>query len=278
MIKCTICCSDLKTTTDDEVYHCIQCDHYQYFGNNKLEIFDHPKLSKSLESLRKKQSKKIVNKFKILYPSLDNLTAIEVGAGKGYLIKELKKVITKCYALDIDITYKNELEDYGIKFKQGNLDDKNNFNNIDVVLGSHVFEHLIDPNKFLSDICLYKIKFLILFIPNSRGFIFSFGKLLNKLKISLLWERLFQKNSNSPHYHYFSEKSLTKIAKKNNFRVIASLNLNMVNYTPNFKRISTTESLIISIASSVVLSFLEIMNKVFRVSDSKVYYLKKINE
>ena len=49
MIKCTICCSNLKTTSDNEVYYCIQCDHYQYIGNNKLEIFDHPKLSKSLE-------------------------------------------------------------------------------------------------------------------------------------------------------------------------------------------------------------------------------------
>tara|TARA_B100001057_G_C22846445_1_gene949245 strand:- start:103 stop:939 length:837 start_codon:yes stop_codon:yes gene_type:complete len=278
MIKCTICCSNLKTTSDDEVYYCIQCDHYQYIGNNKLEIFDHPKLSKSLESLRKNQSKKIVNKFKIIYPSLNNLTAIEVGAGKGYLIKEFKKVITKCYALDMDTTYKNELEDYGIKFKEGNLDDKNNFNNIDIVIGSHVFEHLVDPNKFLNDVDLYNIKFLILFIPNSRGFIFSFGKVLNKLGISLLWERLFQKNSNSPHYHYFSKKSMTKIAEKNNFKIVASLNLNMVNYIPNFKRVSATESFIISIASSVVLSFLELMNKIFRVSDSKVYYLKRINE
>ena len=278
MIKCTICCSNLKTTGDDEVYYCIQCDHYQYIGNNKLEIFDHPKLSKSLESLRKNQSKKIVNKFKIIYPSLNNLTAIEVGAGKGYLIKEFKKVVAKCYALDMDTTYKNELEDYGIKFKEGNLDDKNNFNNIDIVIGSHVFEHLVDPNKFLNDVDLYNIKFLILFIPNSRGFIFSFGKAINNLGISLLWERLFQKNSNSPHYHYFSKKSMTKIAEKNNFKIVASLNLNMVNYIPNFKRVSATESLIISIASSVVLSFLELMNKIFRVSDSKVYYLKRINE
>ena len=193
MIKCTICCSNLKTTGDDEVYYCIQCDHYQYIGNNKLEIFDHPKLSKSLESLRKNQSKKIVNKFKIIYPSLNNLTAIEVGAGKGYLIKEFKKVVAKCYALDMDTTYKNELEDYGIKFREGNLDDKNNFNNIDIVIGSHVFEHLVDPNKFLNDVDLYNIKFLILFIPNSRGFIFSFGKAINNLGISLLWERLFQK-------------------------------------------------------------------------------------
>lgn len=71
---------------------------------------------------------------------------------------------------------------------------------------------------------------------------------------------------------------MTKIAEKNNFKIVASLNLNMVNYIPNFKRVSATESLIISIASSVVLSFLELMNKIFRVSDSKVYYLKRINE
>lgn len=278
MNKCIVCCSNLRNTTDNEVYYCNLCNHYQYFGNNKLKIYDHPKLSKSLESLRKKQSKKIVSNLKKLYPSsMNNLTAIEVGAGKGFLIKEVKKIITYCYALDFDTTYKIELESHDIKFKLGNLDEKNNFNNIDFVFGSHVFEHLINPNKFLNDIYLYDVKFLILFIPNSSGCIFSFGKALNKLGITMLWDRLFQKNSNSPHYHYFSEKSLEKIAENNNFRVIDSLNINMVNYIPNFKRVNASEKLMISIISSMILSILEIMNKLLKTSDSKVYYLQRIN-
>ena len=147
MNKCAVCCLELKKTVDKDIYYCNECDHYQYFGNNKPNIFDHPKLSKSLESLRKKQAKKIVNGLSTLYPSsLRSLIAIEVGAGTGYLIKEVKKVIEKCYALDMDDTYKNELESHGIQFKLGNLDDNNNFKEVDVVFGSHVFEHLVNPN------------------------------------------------------------------------------------------------------------------------------------
>lgn len=273
MKKCLICGSKTLTIIDDDVHQCLHCNHYQYFGSDKIKLFDHTELSKSLNSLRKKQSEKIVKKLKRLYPSLNNLTALEVGAGKGYLIKEVKKLIKNCYALDMDITYKEELEDHGIKFIHGNLENENNFNNIDIILGSHVFEHLINPNKFLNDINLYNIKFIVLFIPNSDGWIFSFGKMLNKLGISLLWERLFQKNSNSPHYHYFSENSFSKIAEKNNFKIVASLDLNMVNYIPNFRRLNATEPLLISLVSSVVLSILELMNKIFKISDSKAYFL-----
>jgi ubiquinone/menaquinone biosynthesis C-methylase UbiE len=276
--KCLICYSKVIKTTDEEVVFCERCNHYQYSGSSESKIFDHPELSKSLESLRKKQSKKIVKRLKKLYPSsLHNLIALEVGAGKGFLIRELLDSVSKCYALDMDETYKSDLESCGIEFKTSNLDNQSHFNNVDIILGSHVFEHLKDPNKFLKSVNLNNVTKVIIFVPNSSGWIFSFGKALNKLGISLLWERLFQKNSNSPHYHYFSENSFKRVVENNNFKIIDSFNINMVDYFPNFKRITVTENLIISIISSIALSFLEILNRVFKVCDSKVYYLEKNN-
>ncbi len=278
MNKCLVCYSKVIKTTDKEVFFCDRCNHYQYSGSDELEIFNHPELSKSLESLRKKQSKKIVKRLKKLYPSsLHNLIALEVGAGKGFLIREVKDSVSKCYALDMDETYKSYLESYGIEFRTSNLDNQGNFNNVDIILCSHVFEHLKDPNKFLERVNLNNVEKVIIFVPNSGGWIFLFGKALNKLGMSLLWDRLFQKNSNSPHYHYFSENSFKRVVENNNFKVIDSFNINMVDYFPNFKRISVTENLIISIISSTALSFLEILNRVFRVCDSKVYYLEKNN-
>lgn len=277
MRVCTVCLLEFKKVVDDDVYYCFDCDHYQYFRNDTSNKFDHPKLSQALVSLREKQSKLIVNELsKLLSSNLNSLTAVEVGAGKGYLIKEVKKKITKCYALDVDETYKNELESLGIEFKLGNLDNKNNFEDVDIVFGSHVFEHLVEPSQFLSDLDLPNIKFVVLFIPNSKGLIFLFGRFLNKIRVSLLWDRLFQKHSNSPHYHYFSEKSFTKFVEKNNFKLVSSLNLNMVNYIPNFKRVNATESLVISIISSIFLSFLEILNRVFNICDSKAYFLQRV--
>ena len=35
-----------------------------------------------------------------------------------------------------------------VSSSEKDLDDKNNFNNIDIVIGSHVFEHLVDPINF----------------------------------------------------------------------------------------------------------------------------------
>lgn len=49
----------------------------------------------------------------------------------------------------------------------------------------------------------------------------------------------------------------------------------MVNYIPNFRRVVATEGLIMAFLSSIFLSFLEILNKLFNVCDSKVYYLKR---
>ena len=79
------------------------------------------------------------------------------------------------------------MESLGIEFKLGNLDNKNNFEDVDIVFGSHVFEHLVEPSQFLSDLDLPNIKFVVLFIPNSKGLIFLFGRFLNKIRVSLLW-------------------------------------------------------------------------------------------
>lgn len=276
MNNCQICYTKVTSTSDKEVFFCNKCNHYQYYGINELKTFDHPELSDSLDSIRKKQSKKIVRRLKKLYPSsLQNSIALEVGAGKGFLIREIKDSVAKCYALDLDETYKSFLESYNIEFKKSNLDYQSNFNNVDIILCSHVFEHLENPNKFLKSLYLNNIKKVIIFVPNSSGYIFAFGKALNKLGVSLLWDRLFQKNSNSPHYHYFSETSIKKVADINSYKVIDSFNINMVDYIPNFKRISVTENFIISIFSSMILSLLEMLNRVFGVCDSKVYYLEK---
>ena len=92
---------EFKKVVDDDVYYCFDCDHYQYFRNDTSNKFDHPKLSQALVSLREKQSKLIVNELsKLLSSNLNSLTAVEVGAGKGYLIKgekeNYKMLCTRC--------------------------------------------------------------------------------------------------------------------------------------------------------------------------------------
>lgn len=268
--NCVICKSKFLPTVDIEVFFCLNCQHYQYFGEKNKFNYNHKLLSESLSNLRIKNAKKIVKKLKNLF---EYSYVLEVGAGKGYLINQIKKLSPNVYALDYDETFKSELNNLNIGFIKANLEQFSNFENYSTIVGSHVFEHLVDPNNFLKNAHTSKVKNIVLIIPNSEGMIFKLAKLLLKFNIYILWDRLFQKSSNSPHFHYFSRKSMLKIVENNNYKLVDQINLNMVDFLPNIKRINVTESLIISLFSSVILSFLEVLNLVFKRYDSIAYVL-----
>ena len=134
------------------------------------------------------------------------LTVLEVGCGKGTLIKPIAKKNQKIKftGLDIDQTVIKEANKEKIrnlnfvcedilKFK---TDDK-----YDIVITSEVLEHIEDPEKFLSKISSLTNEsgFLIISTPNGTNYpkvLFGliFGKRAEKMKKS------FAKKNNKPEW------------------------------------------------------------------------------
>ena len=123
---------------------------------------------------------------------------LEIGPGKGYLYENFENKENINYSvLETDI-------DSQKKFKQKNLKIYNNHfeieeNKFDLIIFSHVLEHVDNPNIFLTNIN----KFL-----KKDGVIFMEVPCLDYLFKELL----------EPHLLFYDKKTLSLMLNKNNFR------------------------------------------------------------
>ena len=276
MINCTVCNKGCSKTKDSEVSFCKSCKHFLFTPKDETDrTLNHPKISESLEKIRVTQAKKI---SLLIKEYLDNeIRLIEIGAGKGYLISEFKKIFPNSTALDVDDTFKEELLKKKIKFINGDVENIKNFNNYDLILGSHVIEHLKEPKKLIKIANESQVKYLVFLLPINEGMIFKTASLFLKLNIPVFWNRLFQKMSNSPHFQYFSNNSITKLFELNNYRVVKTIKINMADFTPNFKRVSSTENKMISLLAGFLLPLLEIINLITGKNDGAVYFCEIVD-
>ena len=107
----------------------------------------------------------------------------------------------------------------------------------DIVIFNDVFEHLEKINDVIKEvsIVLKDDGLVVLNLPTSDGIIFKISKFLLSLKINKFYDRLWQKNSSSPHLSYFNKLNLTKLFLKNGFILLESGNLETLEFN-NFNR------------------------------------------
>src|SRR3989344_271975 len=97
---------------------------------------------------------------------------LDIGCGMGFSLLELKNAGCKAYGVDPEPTAKELVTKFGIKFKQGFIQD-NPFTDqkFDYITANQVLEHTNDPIKFLKD-CKKRLKKngkTILSFPNNTS-------------------------------------------------------------------------------------------------------------
>lgn len=269
-MNCTICNKKTKKTIDQLIYFCKECTHYQYFPIEISATFNHFEISTSLENLRRKNAELINEEFSKIFPT--QITFVEVGAGAGYLITKFNENSLKSTAIDMDNTFEDDLRKKGIDFIHQKDEEVEDLFGYDCFLSSHFIEHIYNPHKFLGMLKKSEIKYLVIEVPTSEGVIFKISKFLYILGLKSFWDRMFQKESNSPHVQYFSKKSIEKILNANNYLVKKRMNIPLVDKYPNFKRIAATESFAKSLVVSLVLPLFEFVNFLTNKSDVVVYF------
>ena len=88
----------------------------------------------------------------------DYKTVLDIGTGKGKKLLDFNFIKKETYGIEPSEIYAKALYDYGLKVKKGFLDDVSK--KFDLVMFSHVLEHLTDinnviKNKFNSNKYLY---------------------------------------------------------------------------------------------------------------------------
>ena len=207
---------------------------------------------KGLENLRKQNFKKILS---IILDLNDKPKVLEIGSGDGYFIEECSDLNILIYGSEASLNslkklrnkFKNKAKIYKLSLPESII--KKTKSKFDFIVFNDVFEHLKDLNKVIntSHLALKKEGIIIINSPTSDGIIFQVSSFLMKLGFTKFYDRLWQKNMNSPHLSYFNKKNLSLLFSKHNFYELKSGYLNSLDanntsrfnnlYNSNFKRI-----------------------------------------
>ncbi len=168
----------------------------------------------------------------------DYKTVLDIGTGKGKKLLDFNFIKKETYGIEPSEIYAKALYDYGLKVKKGFLDDVSK--KFDLVMLSHVLEHLTDINNVIKKINLITNKYLYIEVPghvkklqsiqNAHCFYFSINTLkyfflnnkFNLIKIEYCKDNefilaLFEKSNKKKefNFNYEEEKSLIKKIHKN---------------------------------------------------------------
>lgn len=147
--------------------------------------------------------------FNIVRPHLKG-NVCEIGGGSNSIINKIYNFneINKFYSFDANLRVNKENKKI-IKIKKFFYSDyfvKNNNIKIDLLVHSHLFEHMLDPGKFLNivNLILSKNGKHIFAIPNMKPMI----------------KKGYANAMNFEHPFYFDEKLVDTLLYKNHFKII----------------------------------------------------------
>ena len=137
----------------------------------------------------------------------------EIGGGQNSIlnkINDFSKIKNfYCFDKNLKLKKKNKKIKKITKFFDKNYFKNENFFSIDLLVHSHTFEHLYDPNQFLNDVksILSKNGKHIFTMPNMRPMI----------------KKGYANAMNFEHPFYYDEKLVDCLLYKNNFKIIKKI-------------------------------------------------------
>ncbi len=149
-------------------------------------------------------------RFRLVKPFLKNTkTAIEIGCSKGDFLLKVKPFLKSVAGLELrkkDAICANRLD---LNVQEVSLEEFRSENKFDIVFCFQTFEHMPDPNLFLSSLkrIIRTTSVIFIEVPNINDALLSFYRLPG-------FDKFYFK---SYHFFVYSKSTLEKIFKKNNF-------------------------------------------------------------
>lgn len=141
---------------------------------------------------------------------LTNLNVLEVGCSSGGILKYFKDKGCEVLGIDLDSTYLNYGRDtHSLNLIHGSLEKVSDYFKPDIIIYSHVLEHILDIEKELKRIEEFCLPETLLYIE-----VPGIKNIHQAYNLDLL--HYFQ----NAHTFHFSLTSLTNLLGKNNFKLL----------------------------------------------------------
>ncbi len=208
------------------------------------KMIDEAVRMQALKPIRQENFQKMIVFLKQLFKlkNMQQLRLLEVGSGHGWFLLEAQVAGFSCVGIEPSqsVNMDPALRASSIEIRSGLFPeicgDKENF---DAIVFNDVFEHLPQIDKVLAA-CKQHLSaggYLIINLPNSKGFFYRCSALLAHFGIVTPLERLWQKGLPSPHLLYFNPHQLKKLLAKHGFLSVGEVSLAALSVRGLWKRI-----------------------------------------
>ncbi len=193
--------------------------------------------------IRTESSKILISKIKDLCDK--NISILDVGCAAGWFMQEALAADMSAVGVDPNIDIAKNAISNGLNIRNGYFPDCiKHSEKFDVISFNDVFEHLPDPRETLSNVKhhLNKNGVLLLNLPNTDGIFYRFSSILCKIGSIKMFERMWQKNYESPHLFYFNRKNLRALVENSGFYIVEERTLPSIHLHGLWSRIHDSQN------------------------------------
>jgi len=237
-MNCKICNSYISKMTilkGHQIFSCAHCNHL-FCDDIKEEAnyFVYKEYEYLLKRLRDKNYNKILKSLVNILPF--NAVGLEIGSSLGLFLKKCSKKGYIMTGIEPNRVNYTESLVFGGEYTVINgyfpecLPLNEYKNKFDFIIFNDTLEHIYDTKEAFR-ICNEILKqngYLIINLPLNTGILSKIASMLSLIGNSKSLIRLWQFETESPHLHYFSGKSLKTLANKSGFTILSELSLNTV--------------------------------------------------
>ncbi len=210
-----------------KVFYCRSCCYF-WIDPEELtarRVGNYMDLLESVKTVRAINNKRILTALDRLFSEKNNVEGLEIGSGNGCFLKSaveydrfhfigiepMKESYRSCIEQGLACIYGMFPEDFPPELT-----------GFDIIIFNDVFEHIPRSSQLIQRCgeLLHKDGLLVINCPVNSGVFFRVAKAMDRMGMSEAFTRLWQLNTNSPHIHYFSEKSLVRLLEINGFKLV----------------------------------------------------------
>jgi len=198
-----------------DVMHCTNCGHFftrPKFTQAELDDIYYNRYSYDAHALIEKEKRIRAKNYAKYIAALPGVSSVlEVGCMHGLLLVQLQKLGLKVSGVELDPEAVKYCRKLGLKVVQSSIEDhlEKATNKDDVIVMSHVIEHITDPIKQLSELRkrMPKNGRLVLITPNSMAPSRKmFGRYWGYWQVPV-------------HINHFNKSSIKEMLQKSGFKV-----------------------------------------------------------